>query len=138
MSRRVLIDAGPLVALLSAHDQHHAACTEAARDLPAVLFTSLPALTEAAHLASRYGGLSSRTVLAAVRSGNLEVLPIERGDLLAIDGILQRYAEHGFSIADASLMHLADREGIEEVFTIDHQDFNLFRTAGGRALKLVG
>ena len=41
------------------------------------------------------------------------------------------------SLADASLMYLAERDDILEVFTIDAKDFSLFRKADGSSLTLV-
>lgn len=34
-------------------------------------------------------------------------------------------------------MHLAEREEIEHVFTLDRRDFSAFRTASGKALTLL-
>ena len=137
MNRRVLIDTGPLVAILSDRDQHHGRCVAIAKTLPDRLFTNAPVLTEAAHIISRYGGLSPRTILDLVRRHQLIVLPLDREDYLAIDSILDRYNDQGLSLADASLMHLAEREQIDEVFTVDYEDFAAFRTTSGKSLKIV-
>ncbi len=46
----VLVDAGPLVALLSAADQHHQRCVEQAKELVHSAYTCWPVVTEAAYL----------------------------------------------------------------------------------------
>ena len=46
----VLIDAGPLVAMLSTKDEHHQRCIEQSGELPETLFSCWPAITEAAYL----------------------------------------------------------------------------------------
>lgn len=84
----------------------------------------------------RNGG-DLRDVLEWVKQGRLELLSLDRTDLIAIDKVLGRYADQGFDLADAALMWLAEREGIEKVFTIDSADFAVYRTTDGRALTLI-
>jgi uncharacterized protein len=48
--RRVLVDAGPLVALLNRRDKHHAWALETFAGLEAPLLTCEPVLAETAHL----------------------------------------------------------------------------------------
>jgi hypothetical protein len=39
-------------------------------------------------------------------------------------------------LADASLMYVAEQNGIEHVFTLDRRDFTIFRCRG-KALTLI-
>jgi predicted nucleic acid-binding protein len=50
---------------------------------------------------------------------------------------MERYATLGAQLADAALVFIAEREGIETVFTLDRRDFTVYRTSDGRALTLV-
>lgn len=136
MSVPILVDTGPIVALLSRNDQHFDRCLQAAEQVGFPLLTCWPVLAEATHLIHRNGG-ELRDVLEWVKQGRLELLGLDRTDLLAIDKILGRYSDQGFDLADAALMWLAEREGIEKVFTIDSADFATFRTAEGRASTLI-
>jgi hypothetical protein len=43
----------------------------------------------------------------------------------------------GAQIADATLVYLAEREGIDTVFTLDCRDFSVYRLADGRSLRVV-
>jgi hypothetical protein len=40
-------------------------------------------------------------------------------------------------LADASLVHLANREGIESIFTLNWRDFGVLRLAHGKKLRLI-
>lgn len=53
---RVLIDTGPLVAIVSARDASHRTCVEQLQELTPSLYTCWPVLTEAAWLLRRYPG----------------------------------------------------------------------------------
>lgn len=136
MSRRILLDTGPYVALLSKKDQHHARCVKAAKLILSPLCTTWPVITEAAYLLGRAGG-DPRDILSWVVRGRVELLRLDDSDVVAIDAILASYADQSFSVADASLMHVAEREGIKEVFTVDDIHFSLFRTKSGDSLELI-
>lgn len=75
-------------------------------------------------------------VLKAIARGSLSILPMTDRDAEPIAPIMAKYADQPLSLADASLMHLAEREGVEEVFTVDAKDFSVYRTASGQALRV--
>jgi uncharacterized protein len=131
----VLVDAGPLVAILSERDQHHAACLAEAKSLRGPFYTSWPVVTEAAYLL-RDRPEAVRKLLARIQSAKLVVLPIDPAELESIADILTRYRDQGFDFADATLMHLAVREGVDSVFTVDKRHFSVYRTPNGLALNV--
>ncbi len=134
--RRILVDTGPLVAILSRQDEHHAACVAALRDMPGPLFSCWPVITEAAWLLRS----SSRAVQQLMRSidgGFLELLPLSGSEAAAIAGILRRYQDIRPQLADAALVHLANREKIETIFTLDRRDFSIYRSARRRIFRIV-
>ena len=57
--------------------------------------------------------------------------------LPGITVILAKYADLGVQLADASLVHLANREGIDTIFTLDRRDFGVMRLAHGKRIRLV-
>ncbi len=136
MTRCVLVDTGPLVAMRNTRDQHRDRVEELAQGLPEQLMTCWPVLTEAAYLL-RDHPQEVQVLLDSVRKGLLILLPLTAADAALIALILDKYADHSFSLADASLMHLAEREGIEEIFTLDEKDFGLFRSSRGTRLTLI-
>jgi predicted nucleic acid-binding protein len=58
-------------------------------------------------------------------------------DLPAIAAVMRRYEDAGLQLADAALTHLAEREGIRTVFTIDRRDFSIIRLKRNRTLRLI-
>jgi predicted nucleic acid-binding protein len=136
-TRRILIDTGPLVALFDRRDAYHEACREQARNLPGSLSTCLPVITEASYLLNRYDSNLVHQLLAACRDGIYALLPLDRSDIGEIDLLMAKYQDLCLDFADAALMHLAEREGIEQVFTLDRRDFCVFRTSAGKPLAML-
>jgi predicted nucleic acid-binding protein len=59
----------------------------------------------------------------------LHLLPLDSADLPRIRQLMQKYRDLPMDLADATLVRVAEREGIRRVFTIDRRDFALYRPA---------
>jgi hypothetical protein len=136
MTSRVLVDTGPLVAVLSRRDEHHESCVEQLRELAPPLFTCWPVITEAVWLLRNHPAAIQK-LLGSFSTGLLEMLVLDRAAPAWIAGFLRRYRELGAQAADAALVYLAERESIDTVFTLDRRDFSVYRMAGNRTLCLL-
>jgi uncharacterized protein len=134
--RRVLADTGPLVAILSRRDQHHRACVDALREMPGPLFTCWPVITEAAWLLRHDGEVVER-LLASLNTGFLELLPLTSEDARPIAAILKKYRDIDAQLADAALVHLAARDGLDTILTLDRRDFAVYRLPRGRRFRVL-
>jgi predicted nucleic acid-binding protein len=134
--KRVLVDTGPLVAMLSAADEHHAACVEALRHLPSPLLSCWPVITEAAWLLRAYPR-AVHQLLKSMDHGFLELPPLASSEGKAIADIMKTYSDIRPQLADATLVYLAHRHRIDTIFTLDHRDFSVYRSMKKRAFKLV-
>jgi hypothetical protein len=131
-----LADTGALLALLDSDDDWHLACVAAFETLRPPLVTSPAVLTELFHLV----GDDRREVGAAwklVRSGALRVASIGDEDLPNLESLMSRYADRPMDFADATLVHLAHRESMVTVFTVDHDDFETYRLPGKKRFHIV-
>ena len=72
-----------------------------------------------------------------LRSGAVTVLAITDEDLPAIERLMHKYQDRPMDFADATLVHLAERESVTTIFTIDHNDFETYRFAGKRRFRIV-
>ena len=131
---RGLIDTGAILALLDRADRWHRPCREALTDLPVPLATSTAVLTELFHLLEAHEGPAAWQFL---RSGIVRVLSITDEDLPAIEALMDRYRDRPMDFADATLVHLARRESLTMVFTVDHNDFETYRIEGKRRFRIV-
>lgn len=131
-----LIDTGAMLAILNGKDRWHARCVAAFDTLRLPLATTAAVLTELFHLLSDH----PQDIEAAwrfVRSGAILVLPITDTDLPALDRLMNQYRNHPMDFADATLVHLAQRESLSTICTIDHTDFETYRIAGRRKFRVV-
>jgi predicted nucleic acid-binding protein len=136
LSGQVLVDTGPIVAILSESDEHHEACVEQLQRIRGPLLTCWPVFTEAAWLLRAYPMAIGR-LLSSFNGRPFELVPLNEADLPGIAAILDKYKGLGIQLADASLVHLANREGIELMFTLDRRDFGVLRLANGKKLRLI-
>ena len=134
--RRVLVDTGPLVAILSSVDQHHGSCVETLRHLPGPLLSCWPVITEAAWLL-RAHPKAIQQLLRSIDSGFLELLSLGGKEATAIAKVVKRLWDMRPQLADAALVYLADREGIDTIFTLDRRDFSVYRSARKRPFRIV-
>ena len=122
----ILIDAGPLVALVDADDQHHGACTAALKGLREPLATVWPPLTEAMYLLADLP-TGQEAIWEMIERGAIKLLPLQPADIPRIRELMRKYAQRPMDLADATLIRVAEREGIRKIFTVDRKDFSVYR-----------
>jgi predicted nucleic acid-binding protein len=124
--KRILVDTGPLVAILSREDEYHSACLRALREMPSPLFSCWPVITEAAWLL-RGSPRVLQQLLRGIDGSFLELLPLAGAEAEAIAALMRRYEDIRPQLADAALVYLAGREKISTIFTFDRRDFSIYR-----------
>jgi len=128
MSDVVLIDAGPLVALIDRSDDWHLRCRRTFEGLDAPLLTVWPALAEASHLLKQVERAQAN-LLRLFERGTIGLPVLDIDDLPRINELMQKYHDLPMDLADAALVRVAEREQINRVFTIDRKDFEIYRPA---------
>jgi predicted nucleic acid-binding protein len=122
----ILIDAGPLVALLHADDQHHARCVAALRAIRAPLGTVWPAVTEAMYLLA-FSPEAQAALWDRLAADTPRLLGLDRADVPRLRELMWKFRDRPMDLADAALVRVAEREGIDTIFTIDRTDFEVYR-----------
>ena len=130
--RSIIVDTGPLVALFHARDEHHEQAKRVLETTRAVLLTTWPVIAEACHFLGQAG---KRALLAFIRRGGIRLEGLAIEDVPRLDELIARYDRMDF--ADATLVLLAEKSGVTEVFTVDRRDFEAYRTRTGRRFRLV-
>lgn len=99
------------------------------------LATSAAVLTELFHLLD--GPREAAAAWNLFRSGAVHVLSIADNDLAELEVLMRRYEDRPMDFADATLVHLARRESLTTIFTIDHDDFETYRIEGKKRFRIV-
>jgi len=132
----VLVDAGPLVALVDAQDQYHEKCVRALGNLREPVATLWPNVTEAMYHV--LGILPAQDALIELlQTGALKLLPLGSADLPRIRELMRQYRDLPMDFADAALIRVAERDGIKAFFTLDRRDFSVYRLNGRTRPELI-
>lgn len=135
MPPSVVIDTGPIVALLDADEANHTWVAATLDELRPPLLTCEAVLTEASFLVARAGADPS-VVTSLVARGMLTVVNLFDRDAEAIGRLIRRYASLPMSLADACLVRIAERTPNATVLTLD-ADFRVYRQKGRRLIPLL-
>jgi predicted nucleic acid-binding protein len=132
----VLVDTGPLVAVLAKRDQYHAVSVEVLKQLQPPLVTCWPVITEAAYLL-RQSPAALQNLFRMLEGGFLVLAQLDSTSAPWFAQFFDQYRDQEPQLADAALVYLAEREQIDTVFTLDHRHFSVFRLPGNRHLNLL-
>jgi predicted nucleic acid-binding protein len=131
-----LIDTGFILALIDVDEHWHHPCVEAYNRTRLPLLATEAVLTEVFHLA-RGSSLGPRSVWQLLRSGAIQMAPISNAELFQIRSLMDDYADRPMDFADATLVHLAARERLSLILTIDHDDFETYRLPGRKKFTIL-
>ena len=132
----ILVDAGPLVALLHADDQHHQRCVAALRKIRAPLVTVWPAVTEAMYLLS-FSPQAQQALWDRLAADVPRILSLDRDDVPRLKELMWKYRDRPMDLADAALVHVAEREGLDTIFTIENADFGVYRLPQRKRFRIL-
>ena len=134
--RAVLVDAGPLVAVLDHDDPHHEACVAALKTIRDPLVTVWPAVTEAMYLVG-FSWERQRALWEMLETEILRLLPLDRGDAPRMRALMDKYKDLPMDLADAALVRVAERDMLHRVFTLDRRHFGVYRPSGRRGFSFL-
>jgi uncharacterized protein len=122
----VLVDTGPLVALLDRSDPYHLTCQEILSSLDDSLVTVWPVVTETMYMLRAYWQ-AQEALWEMIEMGAVEILPIGIDDVPRMKELMRKYRDLPMDLADAALVRVAERERLRRIFTLDRRDFQIYR-----------
>lgn len=132
----VLLDTGPIVALLSRRDVNHARAKVVFGRTAPPFRCCEAVVAEACFLMRKVDPAGPAEVLALARKGVFEVALPLRDHFASVEAIMRKYADRPVSLADACLIRCAEVCDEPRVFTFD-SDFRVYRWGRTRKFQLM-
>lgn len=132
----VLVDTGPLIALLDRSDNAHDGVVAALRNIHDPLVSVWPVVVEAMYLLSFSWGVQ-KALWEIFETGTVQLLPLSEDDIPPMKSLMKKYRDLPMDLADAALVWVAEREGLHRVFTLDGRHFNVYRLPKKKRLVLL-
>lgn len=131
----VLLDTGPIVALLDRTQQSHRRCASFLAKLDAPLVTCEAAVAEACYLLRQVPDAVA-AVLDNVESGDFLIPYRLTGRAATLAKLMKKYADRPMDFADACLVDMATELGCGRILTLD-ADFRFYRWGRNRPFELL-
>jgi predicted nucleic acid-binding protein len=132
----LILDTGPLVALVDRGDPDHDRCRELINGSNEVRIVPVCTLVEIEHqLRPWRGGFAS--LMADMQAGRLQVHLPDVTELARASSLVDQYADLPLGLVDATVLACVERLREPKVATLDRRHFSVVRTAHVANLRLL-
>lgn len=132
----ILLDTGPLVALLDAGDARHQECLRTWNEIGERCLTTEAVLTEATHLVARGGG-GAHVPLDFLIAAAVPIVALEPNGHQYAARLMRKYQDTPMDYADATLVVVAEAMRLGRVFTLDRRGFRAYKRSDGVAFSIA-
>jgi predicted nucleic acid-binding protein len=132
----VLLDTGPLVALLSENDSHHARARQLFAECLPPLRCCEAVVAEACFLMRKVHPAGPAEVIGLGRRGVFAVAIAAEEHWASIEALLRKYPDRPISLADACLIRCAEVHQEPRILTFDG-DFRVYKWARNRKFEIL-
>ncbi len=132
-----LLDTGPLVAFFDRSDADHEWAKEQWAKAPVPMLTCEAVMAEAAYLLQERAGLAPDKLLLLFERGVLGIPFRIEEHVAALSRLLEKYGDQQIQLADACLVRMSELRRDCRVFTLDKQEFQVYRRFDRQVIPLV-
>src|SRR5829696_4104201 len=133
----IVLDTSAVFAAIDSKQRMHQPCAEALAKTRPPLLLSPFVLAELDYLVTtRVGATARMSLLGEVERGAYDLQPFTASDIRNATAVIERHADLGISLADASLVVLAARHNTHEVLTLDERHFRVL-SANRKPFRLL-
>ncbi len=134
----ILVDTSALLSAMDTSDPDQRRTSAVLRGSRAPRLLSPFVLAELDYLLTRrVGSTAARRLLDEVIRGAYRLEPFDTNDIARAAAIIDRYRDLDLGLADASIVVLAERHGIDSVVTLDERHFRAVMGPGGRPFRIL-
>ena len=134
----ILVDTSGLLSALDESQRYHRECAALLNDATPPLLLSPFVLAELDYLLMRnLGAKAQAALLEEVARGAYQLETFATADIARAKEIVDRYAGLNIGLADASIVVLAERHGINKVLTLDQRHFRALRIERRKRFKIL-
>jgi predicted nucleic acid-binding protein len=134
----ILLDTSGLLAALDASEAHHPAAAASLKQAGGPRILSPFVLAELDYMLARHVSQRvARSFLTEVADGAYELAPFDADDVSRATEVLDRYADLGLGLADASIVVLAGRHQTLDILTLDERHFRAISGPRDRPFRLL-
>lgn len=134
----LVLDTGPIVALLDAADPQHAACVAAVDETSEDLVIPVPVLAEVDYwLNQLFGPEPWIAFVEDVTAGAYRLHHLDEQQLARAAELERQYDQLDLGLVDAAVIAACEHLGETKVATLDRRDFSVVRPAHCERLSLL-
>jgi predicted nucleic acid-binding protein len=134
----LVLDTGPILALLDAGDPDHRRCVALVEELGEDLVVPAAVLVEVDYWVLKLLGHDAWAVFVDdLARGAYRFAPLDIADLQRAAELERTYRDLDLGLVDAAVIALCERLGERKVATLDRRDFSVVRPRHCEALRLL-
>ena len=133
----VIVDTGVFVSAADTDEPRHGDCAGVLTGHRGQLVTTAAVLAETAWLIEDRLGPPAEARFLTMALNDIRIVDLTRSDYQRCIELIDRYADMGLGLVDASIVAVAERLTITTVATLNHRDFRVVRPAHCDAFELA-
>ena len=134
----ILLDTSGVLAWIDGSQRQHRAVVSSMRSAKPPFLLSPFVLAELDYLlATRVSARAQRALLDEVGRGAYQLETFDAADIRRAGQILSQFEDLEAGLADASIVVLAERHGINQILTLDERHFRTLRAGDGQPFRLL-
>jgi predicted nucleic acid-binding protein len=132
---RILIDAGPLIALFDSDDNRYKGVRSFLKEHQYRFISTLAVFTEVSHMLD-FSVEAQQDFYEWVTRHGVIIADINQHDIPRIAELTKKYSDLPMDFADATLIVAAEKSGIRKIISLD-KDFDIYRLPSREKIRNV-